>query len=89
MIRALVAIISNQVGDKTFEIFDYKCIKELKNVDYKTYGVHSKYTLQQNFYAEILEANGCSVKDIRLVIIKDNHIDGYHYVDRVKLKEEI
>lgn len=45
----------------TFTIHDYKFIKELKAIKYKVYGTLNNYTLQQNFYREILEANDMPV----------------------------
>lgn len=45
----------------TYTIHDYKFIKELKTIKYKVYGIMNNYTLQQNFYREILEANNLTV----------------------------
>lgn len=39
----------------TFSIWDYKVTKELKEVKYTGLGKHMKYTVQQNFYREIIE----------------------------------
>ena len=51
---------------------DYKFINQLKQVKYQKYGLHDKYTLQQNFYREVIEANGHTVVDMVL----DTFVDG-------------
>ena len=50
----------------TYTIHDYKFIKELKAIKYKVYGTLNNYTLQQNFYREILEANNLKVNKMVL-----------------------
>lgn len=65
---------------------DYKFIKQLKQVKYKNYGLHDKYSLQQNFYREVIEANGHTVKDMVL----DTYVDGGWNavpVKRIKLED--
>lgn len=47
-------------------VHDYKIIKELKIINYRVYGKLDNYTLQQNFYRELLEANGYTVKGMVL-----------------------
>lgn len=39
----------------TFSIWDYKVTKELKEVKFNGLGKYMKYTVQQNFYREIIE----------------------------------
>jgi hypothetical protein len=57
-------------SDKTVEIRDYKVINKssVKTVKTQDYGSLPKYTLQQNFYRTILEANGYKVDDMVLHI---------------------
>ena len=53
-------------------LHDYKFIKELKVVNYKGYGKYNDYTLQQNFYREILEDNGLTIKKMVLDTYSNN-----------------
>lgn len=44
--------------DKSFTLMDYKVMPEVKTVKYKGFGKMQKYTIQQNFYREIIEDCG-------------------------------
>lgn len=63
---------------------DFKFVKQLKQVKYREYGVHNKYTLQQNFYRELIEANGHTVKGMVLETLRDGAWDTVP-VKRIKL----
>lgn len=52
-------------------LHDYKFIKKLRNINYKKYGKHTKYSLQQNFYRHVIESNGMKVGSMNLDIYKD------------------
>lgn len=60
--------------DKTFSVVDYKFVNKLKQVKYTKFGEHMKYTLQQNFYRDIIEANGYTVDSMSLA-----HFDGLNW----------
>lgn len=51
---------------KRFTIYDYKVTSEIKEVKYRVFGKKSKYTIQQNFYREILEDLGCKCDGLYL-----------------------
>ena len=73
-------------GTDGLVMHDYKFIKQLKNIKYTTYGTHPAYSLQQNFYREVLEANGHKVKAMLL----DTYVDGEWQtveVKRIKLED--
>lgn len=65
---------------------DYKFINQLKQVKYRVYGLHDKYTLQQNFYRELIEANGHTVKEMVLDTFVDGGWDTVP-VKRIKLED--
>ena len=44
--------------ENSFTLMDYKVMPEVKMVKYKQYGKMQKYTIQQNFYREIIEDCG-------------------------------
>lgn len=44
--------------DKSFTLMDYKVMPEIKEVRYKGFGKMQKYSIQQNFYREIIEDCG-------------------------------
>lgn len=69
------------IEDSVVQIRDYKIINKLKKVKTRSYGSITKYTVQQNFYREILEANGYSVVSMEL-----NTYDGSEWRD-VELEE--
>lgn len=53
-------------NDGTYTLNDYKVVKALKKVKYKQFGTKVKYHVQQNFYREILEANGIKIAHMYL-----------------------
>lgn len=63
---------------------DFKFVKQLKQVNYREFGKHNKYTLQQNFYRELIEANGHTVKGMVLETLCDGEWDTVP-VKRIKL----
>lgn len=54
------------VDGKEFTLLDYKIMPEVKEVKYNIFGKQRKYTVQQNFYREILEDNGYKCKGMFL-----------------------
>lgn len=54
------------LDSKEFTLCDYKVMPDIKSVKYKVYGKMQKYTVQQNFYREILEDNGYICKGMFL-----------------------
>ena len=52
--------------DDTFTLCDYKVMPEVKDVKYKVFGKMQKYSVQQNFYREILEDSGLKCKGMFL-----------------------
>ena len=74
-----------QDDKQVIDLHDYKFIKQLKRVKYQHYGTHNKYTLQQNFYREIIEANGYKVRSMTLDIYKDGSWEKSP-VERIKLE---
>lgn len=60
------------IDDKTAVMRDYKIVKKHGNVKTQNYGSIPKYSLQQNFYREILKKNDIEVKEMFL----DTYIDG-------------
>lgn len=72
------------LGMDIVQIRDYKIINKLKKVKTKSFGTVHKYTVQQNFYRAILEANG-----LKVVSMEINAFDGDSWEDveleRVKI----
>jgi len=52
-------------GDE-FTLMDYKIMPEVKEVKYKAFGKNTKYTVQQNYYREILEDCGLKCRGMYL-----------------------
>lgn len=78
----------------TYTIHDYKFIKELKTIKYKVYGTLNNYTLQQNFYREILEANKLNVDKMVLDVYtggewKEVPVKKVTLIDVVKEKPKV
>lgn len=63
---------------------DYKFVKELKKVKYREYGEYNKYTLQQNFYRTLIEANGHEVHGMVLELFRDG-VWGSVEVEKIEL----
>lgn len=55
-------------ADGSLTMHDHKAIRELKEVKYAKYGKQNMYTLQQNFYREIVENCGEKVSDMVLEV---------------------
>lgn len=74
-------------NDKTFFMVDYKFIKKMKQINYQSFGTHNKYTLQQNFYRSIIEANGYTVETMDIA-----HFDGTNWhripVEKIDVNKE-
>lgn len=73
--------------DGTLTIRDYKIVKKLGKVKYNDLGSKTKYTVQQNFYADILELNGKRVKSIYLDVYKSGKWEEVE-LERVRLLEK-
>ena len=74
-------------NDKTLFMVDYKFIKKMKQINYQSFGTHNKYTLQQNFYRSIIEANGYTVETMDIA-----HFDGTNWhripVEKIDVNKE-
>ena len=51
---------------KEFTLMDYKIMPKVKEVKYKVFGKETKYTIQQSFYADIIEDCGYKCRGIFL-----------------------
>ena len=63
--------ILKEEGNNSYSIYDYKFTKNIDEIKYQDYGKKTKYTLQQNFYREIIEANGHKVNTMSVEWYKD------------------
>lgn len=76
------------LNGKEFTLFDYKVMPEVKSVKYKVFGKMQKYTIQQNYYREIIEDNGYTCKGMFLW-----NWDGTKWsklkVSKIKVKENL
>ena len=63
-------------ADGTLSIIDYKITKGISKVKTNDFGTIQKYTLQQNFYRSILEANGEIVRDMTLHVYNGDKWSG-------------
>ena len=74
--------------DGTYTLNDYKITKQIKDVKYEGFGKHKKYTVQQNFYREILEEAGLVVKEM-LLWQYDGSEWTKHKLEKINVKESL
>lgn len=69
-----------------YAIVDYKFSPHDEILNYKGYGKYPEYTLQQNFYRDILEKNGMKVSN--LILLKYNQKWRVKTLPIIDIKEE-
>lgn len=87
MATGVVDLLAENMYLGGWDIFDYKFTPEIRNVNFKGIGKYPKYTVQQNFYREILEREGKTISGMHIA----QYYHGgwiFHEVERVDVLDK-